>query len=153
VVLLPARYTVTAAPADVLAGSAEVVAGVRDDVTVDLAASLSPGATEVAQAQLGEYATACAEPAEVVPDRCGLIVPWAADLAQLDRIAFRIERLPAVTLAPETSSFAATGGVLVATAHGTTQNGTVGAFTYRTEDWSLRGSLGFEADALVLTVR
>lgn len=105
------------------------------------------------QEQLDAYADACAEPAASVPEHCGIVVPWAADLAELSGIAFRIEQYPVVALSADGRSFDATGGVLVATATGTTRDGTPGAFTYRTDEWALRGDVSARDDRTILSVR
>ncbi|WP_019181223.1 hypothetical protein [Microbacterium yannicii] len=152
VALLPAAYVAAAAPRSIVEGETEVAVGAGAPVEIEVTASLTPDATGRAQEQLDAYAQACAEPATAVPDNCGLVVPWAADLAELERIAFRIEGLPAVTLSPDAASFAATGGIIVATATGRTREGTPGAFTYRADDWSLRGTLRLSGDEMLLTV-
>jgi hypothetical protein len=151
--LLPAVYPVTAIPEAVLTGAETVTVVGGDAVTVELSAAFSPDATAAAQEQLDAYATACAEPAAIVPTHCGLVVPWPADLVRLDRVAFRVEKLPTVTLITDTMSFAATGGVIVATASGVAHDGTQASFTYRTDQWALQGSVGFDTEAMVLSVR
>lgn len=151
--LLPARYDVVATPAGILTGSttADAAPGVETAVAVE--ASLDPGAAAVVQAQLDAYAQTCAKPATAVPPNCGLKVPWGADLSALKSLAFRIEKTPQVALAADASSFDATGGVVVATARGTARGGGEGVFTYRSDDWALRGSLSFDGAQLVLAVR
>lgn len=151
--LLPAEYPVAAAPTGLLDGDAAVVVANGTAAKVGVEASVSPDATALAQEQLDAYATSCAEAGTSVPDHCGIAVPWGADLASLERIAFRVERLPAIQLAADGRSFGATGGVVVATAHGTTRDGAAGSFTYRADDWALRGTVGFAGDEMVLTVR
>ena len=151
--VLPAVYPVTAAPAELVTGDATAIVTGEAPVTVTLAAALSPDATGLAQAQLDEYADACARPAAAVPDNCGVRVPWAADLATLASIAFRIDAYPAVALGEDGRSFAATGGQIVATATGTTRDGQPGTFTYRADDWALRGSVSFAGEEMVLEVR
>jgi hypothetical protein len=150
--LLPAVYLVTAAPAGLVTGESTAVVTNEQPVTVTVDAILSPDAAPAAQEQLDAYADACAQPAETVPDKCGLRVPWGADLATLSSIAFRIDAYPAVTLA-EDGTFAATGGDIVATATGTTRDGSPGTLTYRADDWALRGSITFTGDEMVLAVR
>lgn len=152
VALLPAEYPVTAAPRGLVAGETSVAVSNDRTSTVQLGVSLSPAATGVAQDQLDAYADACTVPATAVPADCGLRVPWAADLANLTSIAFRIDRRPALALAPDGRTFAATGGVVVATATGTTRDGLVGTFTYRADDWALRGTVSFEGDEMILEV-
>ena len=123
-----------------------------ESVTVALEASITPEATSAAQAQIDAYADECTQPAAAVPANCGLRVPWAADLATLTSIAFRIDQRPVLALAPDGRSFAATGGIVVATATGTTRAGATASFTYRADDWALRGSVSFQGDEMVLAV-
>ncbi|MEZ3159655.1 hypothetical protein AB1K54_03820 [Microbacterium sp. BWT-B31] len=150
---LPAAYTVTAAPGGILDGEAEAVVlpGTTTDAAVE--ASLSPAATARAQAQLDAYAEQCAAATDAVPEHCGLRVPWAADLASLETIALRIEQEPALVLSSDLGSFEATGGAIVATVRGTARDGASAVFTYRTEGWALRGTISFEGDEIVLSVR
>jgi hypothetical protein len=151
--LLPAEYVVAAAPRGVFAGSAEV-AIIGGPVTVSVAASVDPAASDHMQQHIDAYADGCAEPAATVPDNCGIVVPWAADLASLERMAFRIEQYPALAVSADGGTFDATGGVLVATAYGMTRDGTAASFTYRAEDWALRGTVTLAGDgAAVLSVR
>ena len=151
--LLPARYVATAAPRGVVEGEAELHVAAGDSTAVELTATLTPEATVRAQEQIDAYAQGCAVPATTVPDNCGLVVPWAADLADLERIAFRIEQLPTVGLSPGSASFDATGGSIVATATGVTHEGTPASFTYRADDWSLRGTLELSGEEMLLAVR
>lgn len=109
--------------------------------------------TAAVQERLDRYADACAAPATAVPEHCGIVVPWAADLAQLSGIAFRIEAYPAVVLSPDRRSFDATGGVLVATATGTTRDGAAASFTYRTDEWALRGDVATADGTTIVSVR
>ena len=92
-------------------------------------------------------------PAATVPHSCGIRIPWAADLATLEGLAYRIEQRPAVALSPGDGTFSATGGILIVTATGTTHGGVPGGYTYRAEDWALYGTLRFTGDELVLAVR
>jgi hypothetical protein len=151
--LLPAVYTLTPAPAEVLDGVVEVAVTNEAPVRVEVEASVSPDATALAQAQLDAYLDACAERASSVPENCGLRVPWAVDLASLDTIAFRIDQRPVLALADDAQTFDATGGDIVATAQGTTRAGTAGTFTYRADDWAVRGSVSFAGDEMILAVR
>ena len=80
-------------------------------------------------------------------------MPWAADLAALDSIAFRIDERPVVALHDDAAGFDATGGVIVATASGTAHGGESASFTYRADDWALRGSIRFSGDDMILAVR
>lgn len=154
VAVLPAVYVVEAAPRALLSGSA--TAAVSSDGSVQEVAietALTPEATTVAQERLDAYLDECAAPATAVPVACGIRVPWAADLTGLDGIAFRIEERPVLALSADGSGFEATGGVIVATATGSSRTGGTGSFTYRADDWALRGSVEFTGDAMVLSVR
>jgi hypothetical protein len=153
VALLPAVYPVTAAPRGLLTGESTAVVATGTPVTVAVDASLSPNATSRAQEQLDAYADACAKPATAVPDQCGIRVPWAADLATLTSLAFRVDVYPTVTISDDGRTFDAVDGTIVATATGTTRAGEDASFTYRAEDWALRGSVTFAGDEMVLAVR
>lgn len=152
VALLPAVYKVAPAPGGLLAGEAQA-AVTTDSQTIVVEASLSPDATASAQQQLDTYADACTQPAVEVADHCGLRVPWAADLTTLTNIVYRVEQHPFVTLADDGSTFTATDGVVVATATGTTWTGAAGTFTYQATDWTLSGSVRFQGNEMVLSVR
>lgn len=152
VALLPAAYEVVAAPRGILSGSA--IATVADRVsTVTLETALAPDATSIAQERLNAYLDACAAPATEVPAHCGIRVPWAADLASLGEITFRIDEYPVLALSADGTAFDATGGVIVATASGDSRAGGTASFTYRSEDWAVRGEMEFTGDELVLSVR
>lgn len=153
VAVLPAEYAVVAAPRGVLEGSTSAVVVSGEATAVDVEATLAPEATTAAQQQLDVYLDACTKPAAAVPAHCGLRVPWAADLSALDSIAFRIDERPALALSADASTFDATGGVVVATATGTPRGGGSGSFTYRADDWALRGSVKLTGDEMVLSVR
>ena len=56
-------------------------------------------------------------------------------------------------LSADATGFDATGGVIVATATGASRAGGPESFTYRADDWSVRGSVRFEGDQMVLAVR
>ena len=150
--LLPGLYSVDAAPINILSGTttAAVAMGSTTDASVE--ASVSPDAVAQAQEQLDLYAQRCAAPAEAVPAKCGIRVPWAADLATLTSIAFRVEQTPQLTLGPDLKTFGATGGVLVATATGSTREGDEASFTYRADDWALRGTVTLTRDGMKLAV-
>ena len=150
--LLPAEYGLEPAPRGLLSGSGSVALSNDESVTVTLEASITPEATSAAQAQIDAYADECTQPAAAVPANCGLRVPWAADLATLTSTAFRIDERPVLALAPDGRSFAATDGIVVATATGATRAGATASFTYRADDWALRGSLSFQGDEMVLAV-
>ncbi|MFT4220866.1 MAG: hypothetical protein QM611_10145 [Microbacterium sp.] len=151
--VLPAVYPVRASPVEILSGQATVAVTNERPVSVRVEASISPDATALAQAQLDEYAHQCARSATAVPPHCGLKVPWGADLASLTSLDFRIEQTPQVELAADAASFSATDGVIVATARGVARDGGEGEFTYRADDWSLRGSVRFDESGMVLAVR
>lgn len=151
--LLPAEYPVLAAPGGLLVGGSTALVTNEMPVAVTVDAALSPEATAAAQEQLDAYADVCAQPAAAVPANCGLRVPWGADLATLDTIAFRVDAHPVVALADDARTFAATGGAIVATATGTTRDGDTASFTYRANDWALRGDVVFAGDEMVLAVR
>lgn len=150
--LLPAVYAVQVAPFGALTGEESVAVDNAEPLTVALDASLSPDATPLAQEQLDAYADACAATSEAVAAHCGLRVPWAADLTTLTSISYRIETHPHVTLASDGARFDATAGVIVATATGTPREGTATSFTYRADDWVLRGDLVFHGNELTLAV-
>lgn len=150
--LLPALYPVEPAPTGILAGGSEAVVTSPDATSASLAPSLTPEASALAQEQFDAYAVQCAATTDAVPDACGLRVPWAADLVTLDAIAFRIEAPPVVSLAPDGRSFEATEGVIVATASGADGDGIAASFTYRADDWALRGSVEFSGDEMALIV-
>lgn len=151
--LLPAVYPVVAAPAGLVDGEGTAVVSNEAPVTIAIDAAVSPDATARAQEQLDAYADACAAPADAVPANCGVRVPWAADLATLTAITFRIDAYPAVTIGDDGQTFAAVDGEIVATAGGTTRDGGAGTFTYRADDWALRGTVEFTGDEMVLAVR
>lgn len=150
--VLPAEYAIEAAPRGILSGSATAAVSNDEPSVVPLDTTLSPEATAAAQEQLDAYMDECTEPATAVPDGCGLRVPWAVDLSTLDAIAFRIEERPVVVLSGDARSFDASGGVIVATATGTARDGGPAAFTYRADDWALRGSIRFDGDEMILLV-
>lgn len=150
--VLPSVYPVRAAPEALLSGTAEALALPDLPVEVLVEASVAPEATAQAQTQLDAYADACAATAASVPAHCGLRVPWAADLAALTSISFRIEEYPTVALGTDGTSFAATDGVIVATASGTDRAGAAASFTYRADDWALRGSVSFDDGGMDLAV-
>lgn len=152
VLLLPALYEIDAAPVGILTGALTVAVAPGSAATAALQPQLSDTALETASAQVQAYVDACTAPADAVPENCGIRVPWAADLATLTSLSFRVETAPTLAFAEDLSSFAATGGVLVATASGTTRDGAPGTFTYRSDGWSLRGGMVFSGNQLVLSV-
>jgi hypothetical protein len=151
--VLPARYDVRAAPADILIGEGGITALPGAVRPVALDAELSPDALAEAQEQLDEYARACAAPATEVADACGFVLPWAARLSRLDAVTYRIDALPALALAADGGSFEATGGDIVATVAGPGLDGAPTTATYRDDDWSLRGVVRIDGDTLTLAVR
>lgn len=153
VALLAAVYDVTAGPRGILSGTDSAAVMPGDPVEVEVEATLSPDATALAQEQLNAYLDQCTQPAAAVPTNCGIRVPWAADLTSLESIAFRVDERPALVLTADATGFDATGGVIVATATGASRAGGPGSFTYRADDWSVRGSVRFEGDQMVLAVR
>jgi len=150
--LLPARYDVIPAPVGILTGEASAAVVPGGAAAVDLQPRVADGAVEAAATQVQAYLDACVAPTDSVPESCGIRVPWAADLAALASLAFRVESAPTLAFSDDLSSFAATGGVLVATASGTTRDGSAGSFTYRADEWSLRGGMTFTGNRLVLSV-
>lgn len=152
VALLPGRYEVEPLPLGFVSGAASVDIEPGVEHELEIAASLTAEATVAAQEQLDAYIAACTVRASAVPDACGLRVPWAADLATLTSVAFRVEQQPVVELSADGTTFAATGGRVVATASGTARDGGAGAFTYRDDDWALRGTVAFQGNEMVLAV-
>lgn len=153
IALLPARYEVTAVPSEIVEGSESVrILPSEEPQTIAVATRAADGADAVAQQYLDAYAEECTEPAEDLPDACGIVVPWAADLVELERVYFRVERVPQIELDLTTGRFAATGGIIEATAHGITHEGVTASFDYRAEDWAMRGSVRFEGAQLRLSV-
>ena len=150
--LLPAVYAIAAAPAGIVDGATTAAVTNAAPVAAAVEASVSPDGVLAAQEQLDAYLADCTKAAAAVPPDCGLRVPWAADLATLDAIAFRVDTAPTFALSPDARSFAATGGVVVATATGTTRAGTAGSFTYRADDWAVRGTVTFAGDRMTLGV-
>lgn len=152
IALLPAVYPIEAAPRHVLTGSATAVVTNETPVDIAVTASVSPDATGSAQQQLDAYENTCTATATAVPEHCGLRVPFAADLGSVTAITWRIDQRPTLALSADARSFAATGGVVVATATGTTPAGVPASFTYRADDWALRGSVVLSGDTMTLAV-
>ncbi|MFJ2368768.1 hypothetical protein [Microbacterium sp. NPDC087665] len=148
IVLLPAVYAAVAAPADLLDGGADVVVlpGAQTEISVD--AVLLPEATTAAQQQLDEHLEECTSSGEVVPDGCGIRIPWGTDFRDVSEVGYRIDALPTIVLSE--SGFTAADGALVATVSGTGQDGTARTLTYRTDDWSVRGDVTFSDRELML---
>jgi len=150
--LLPAEYPVTALPADVLTGTARITVTNEKPVTADLDVALAAGATDAVQKPLTAYEDRCAASTTTVPAHCGLRVPWAADLRTLSSLDFRIDRRPALALAPDGTSFAATDGEITATARGEDWDGASRTVVYRADDWALRGRVVFDGATVSLHV-
>lgn len=153
-IALPAAYTVTAAPADVLTGQAEAVVTPGATTEVAVSASLTPDAATRAQPAVDSYLQACTAsspeaPATASPASCGISIPWGADLASAQGFVFRVEAFPTVAL-DASGGFIAAGGSYVVTVSGVTRDGTEGSFTYRDDDWTLRGALTFTGGELIL---
>lgn len=147
--LLPAVYRIDAAPAELVSGSATAVVTAGGTSTLPVPASLRPAATARAGERLHELLTTCTSPATGIPDGCGIAIPWAADLASVSGIRYRMEREPELTV--DGTSFLATGGVLVATVTGRTSDGAEKSVTYRTEDWRVQGDVTLTADDILLS--
>lgn len=147
--LLPAVYRVDAAPAELVSGSATAVVTAGGTSRLPVPASLKPAATARAGERLHELLATCTSPATAVPDGCGISIPWAADLASVTDIRYRVEREPELTV--DGSSFLAASGVLVATVTGRAPDGAEKSVTYRTEDWSVPGDVTFTADDIQLS--
>lgn len=123
------------------------IAAVR---TIENAPSLTgPEAAQRAQQRLDEHLEDCTEPAAEAPPFCGIAIPWAADFASVTGIRYRIEQAPALTLTPPT--FRADDGILIATVTGTGLDGAAKTFTYRTENWMLRGDVDVTANDVTLS--
>ena len=150
--VLPAVYTVAAAPIGILDDSATVSVPPGMPVGVALEPTLTAEATALAQEQIDLYAAECAATPAAVPPSCGIRIPWQADLATLDSVAFRIDTAPVVEIAPDAETFAATDGVIVATVTGVTRGGDTASFTYRSDEWSIRGYVRFTGDEMRLLV-
>ena len=107
---------------------------------------------DVAQQELDDHLESCIADAtaEVLPEGCGLRIPWGTEFAAVDRVRLRIDRLPVLELTEE--GFVADDGVLVATVTGTGHDGSVRTETYRTESWSVRGDITREGSDVALDV-
>jgi hypothetical protein len=147
--LLPAAYTLSAAPAGLLDGRSPLAILPGEDAEVAVEASILPEATAAAQQQLDEHLTGCTASAAAPPEGCGITIPWGTEFRAASEFRYRVEQLPTIALAG--TAFTADGGVLVATVTGTGQDGATRTATYRTESWSVRGAVSFTATDLVLT--
>lgn len=148
ITLLPAIYAAVTAPADLLDGRGDLVVLPGEVTEITLDATLRPEATATAQRVLDDHLEACTASGEIVPEGCGIRIPWGTEFRDVSDVTYRIEKLPSITLAE--SDFTAAGGVLVATVSGTGQDGAAHTMTYRTDDWSVRGDVTFTDRELVL---
>lgn len=122
--------------------------------------SASPSPTPIAstdslaraQRALEEHLEACTAPLTdgIVPEGCGIRIPWGTEFATVTTVTFRVERMPQVDVSGDT--FVADGGALVATVSGTGQDGTPRTETYRTDSWAVRGDVTVDGDEVDLTV-
>lgn len=149
IALLPATYSVAAAPSALLSGESTVQMLPGIAATATVVAELRPEATTTAQAQLDDHLETCTAPGSKVPDGCGIRIPWGTEFGEVTEIGYRIDESPTIALTP--TGFTAEGGVLVATVTGTGRDGAARTVTYRTESWSLRGDASFTADGLILS--
>lgn len=149
VLLPPAGYRVAAAPTSMLEGAVAVTVLPGGDEAAAVSATRRPEAEDAAVEWLEAHLETCTEPAAEPPAGCGIRIPWGTEFRAVDEIRFRVEQAPTLSLSDD--AFRATDGVLVATVHGTGQDGGERTVTYRTESWSLRGDVSYTADDLVLT--
>lgn len=151
--LLPGSYDVSAWPAEYLEGTATAVVGAGPDpVSVDLEPAYTEQALVDAEAELSAHLESCLAPASEVPQGCGMIVPWPADLAEASAISFRADRMPETAIDLESGTFQATGGAVVATVTGTLPDGAESVHSYRTDAWNLYGTISLDAEGLLLSV-
>ncbi len=106
----------------------------------------------LAQRALEQHLEECTAPLTdgVVPEGCGIRIPWGTEFAAVTTVTFRIERMPQLDTGDGT--FVAEGGELVATVSGTGQDGSPRTETYRTDSWAVRGDVTVEGDEVDLTV-
>lgn len=150
IALLPATYSVAAAPSALLSGESTVQMLPGAAATAAVVAELRPEATATAQTQLDDHLKTCTAPGSEVPDGCGIRIPWGMEFGEVTEIGYRIDESPTIALTP--TGFTAEGGVLVATVTGTGLDGAARTVTYRTESWNLRGDASFTADGLLLSM-
>ncbi|WP_101846826.1 hypothetical protein [Zhihengliuella sp. ISTPL4] len=148
--LLPAVYRVSAAPASLLTGAAEAVVLPGSPTAAEVAAELRPAATEAAQEKLDAYLQDCTAGGSMIPENCGIRLPWGTEFRAFSDVAFQVERFPGVTLT--SAAFTADDGILTATVTGVGHDGTTRTVTYRNTAWSVRGDIAVTADELALTV-
>lgn len=149
IVLLPAMYTVSAAPSTLLEGESAVTVEPAVEVATVVDATLRPEATAVARDHVDDIVEACTVRGTEVPDGCGLRIPWGTEFREVEEFRYRVEEAPAVTLTP--TGFTADRGVLVVTVTGTGSDGAELTKTYRTDSWTLRGDVYFTAEDLMLS--
>lgn len=147
--LLPAAYTVSAAPASLLDGKGTAILLPGETADVALEVALRPEATDAAQEKLDAHLDTCTAPAATAPEGCGIRIPWGTEFRAVSEMRYRIEQAPSVVVTA--TGFSADGGVLVATVTGIGQDGADRTTTYRTESWSIRGDIAFTADGVELT--
>ncbi|MDZ8275526.1 hypothetical protein R2Q81_06115 [Microbacterium aquimaris] len=150
--LLPARYPLAPLPAEVLTGADEVAISSQEIVEVMLDAALADDAVATVQSAIEAYADDCTARADAVPAACGFDVPWPADFDSVETITYRVDVYPTVQEFSLGDAVYASDGVVVATVRGDPRGGGDGEQTYRTEDWSLRGTLSFEDTRAVISV-
>ncbi|OCG76519.1 hypothetical protein [Microbacterium sediminis] len=151
--LYPAQYELTSLPGEVLDGSATVTAlPGADPAAVEVPQTFVDEAQEVVQERLAAHAEECAAATDAIPEACGIVVPWPADLREFRGVAFTIDHLPWVEIDTEAMTFAATGGSLTAAVTGIAHDGSEETFTYRADDWTLRGTMEVADGRLVLSV-
>ncbi|GAA4767884.1 hypothetical protein [Microbacterium gilvum] len=150
--LLPGVYPVSAWPAAYLDGGADVAVAPAGEADAALDPAFTEEARTQAEEQLAAYIDGCLATAAEVPAGCGMVVPWPADLAELDEISFRAETLPSPVVDLEAGTFAAEGGSVVVTATGLRADGSEAEFSYRSDTWSLRGTVSVDDEGLLLSV-
>ena len=151
--LLPAAYTVSGWPSAYLEGESVIVPGLDDSATsVELDPSFTEQAQSDAEAQLTAYLEACLEPADDVDQGCGMVIPWPADLAEASEIVYRADAMPEIAVDLDAGTFQATGGAVAATVRGSLADGTESEFSYRTDDWSVYGSVAADGEGLLISV-
>ncbi|CAH0135093.1 hypothetical protein SRABI76_00398 [Microbacterium oxydans] len=150
ITLLPARYPLSAAPDDLLDGTASAAVLPGESVETALAVELRDAATGAAQAALDEHLEACTAKGGEQPEGCGIRIPWGTEFREVADVRYRIDTLPSIALSG--TGFTAGGGVLVATVTGTGHDGAERTTTYRTESWMVRGDVTFTETTIALTV-
>jgi len=151
--LYPARYEATSLPAEILDGAATItpLPG-ADPAAVTIEQTFRDDARDAVQERVDAHVADCAAATDAIPEACGIVVPWPADLRELRQVAITLDRVPQVEIDTEQMTFAATGGAMTATVSGLAHDGSEQTFTYRADEWSLRGTMGFAGGQLVLSV-